>query len=559
MGDRPPKPAEAAPRGLRIGLAVKLAACLVVTAASFFALFGALQLRLQRRHSEELILLSAERISDLIHSGTRYSMLHNDRDAVHHSIRNMGAEPGVRRVRLYNEEGRIQYSSDDAEIGRMVDKTAEACYACHAQHVPLQKLDRPDRARIFSDPSGRRTLAVIRPIENRPECANAACHAHPSSRRILGVIDAQLSLENVDSQLAENQRQIRLSTLVALVLLCLLSVAFTWLVVHRPIKELTRGIQEVAKGDLEHRLPVRSNDELGDLASSFNSMAGELDQAHQELTGWARTLEDRVHEKTTELEKAHRILVSSEKMASLGKLAATVAHEVNNPLFAMLTYARLSLKDLDKLESQDPARKAGIADNLKLIERESRRCGDLMKNLLAFARQSKPQRAPNDLNLIVERAIKLVQHQMALQEIRLRTELPPLPEIQCDAAKIQQALLAVLVNAAEVMPKGGSVTVRTGFDAANKSALIRIRDTGPGIAPDVLPNIFEPFFTTKENTHRTGLGLAIVKGIIEQHSGTIAVETTLGQGTEFIISLPAEAPAAAAEPAAAGAAANRTG
>ncbi|HBY59832.1 MAG TPA: hypothetical protein DEH78_08400 [Solibacterales bacterium] len=548
MGGLPPR--------FRVGLSVKLAVCLVVTAASFFVLFGALQLRLQRRHSEELILLSAERISDLIHSGTRYSMLHNDRDAVHNSIRNMGAEPGVRRVRLYNEEGRIQYSSDDAEIGRMVDKSAEACYACHAQDVPLQKLDRPDRARIFRDPSGQRTLAVIRPIENRTECSNAVCHAHPESRRILGVIDAQLSLENVDAQLAENQQQIRLSTVVALVLVCLLSSAFIWLVVHRPIKELTRGIQEVAKGDLEHRLPVRSNDELGVLASSFNSMAAELDQAQRELTDWARTLEDRVDQKTTELEKAHKILLSSEKMASLGKLAATVAHEVNNPLFAMLTYARLSLKDLDKLENADPARKAQIADNLKLIERESRRCGDLMKNLLAFARQSKPQRAPNDLNQIVERAIKLVQHQMALQEIRLETALTPMPEIHCDGAKIQQALLAILVNAAEVMPKGGSVCVKTELNQGNKQAVVRVRDTGPGIPAEVLPNIFEPFFTTKENAHRTGLGLAIVKGIVEQHSGVIAVETKAGEGTEFIIALPAEAPVGVKESAAAGVAGN---
>ncbi len=529
--------------GIRIGIAWKLAVLLVISTAAFFCLFGYFQLRLQQSQSEQLILLSADRIADLIHSGARHTMMRNDRDGLHHQINDVGAEPGIRRVRLYNEEGRIQYSTAADEVGAMVDKSAEACYACHSQEAPLARLKRTDRARIFRDSAGRRTLAVIRPIENRPECSNAACHAHPASRRILGVIDAQLGLEAVDAQIAGHQRRMVGSTLVAIILMSVLSVVFVWTVIHKPIRELARGIRDVARGNLEQRLPVRSRDEIGDLGAAFNKMAEELDQAHSELTDWARTLEERVRRKTEQLEQAHTSLVASEKMASLGKLAATVAHEVNNPLFGMLTYARLGLKEIQQQENLDPKRKAALSDYLSVIERESKRCGEIMKNLLAFARQTAPQRSMNSVNTMAERAVKLIRHQLELQEISLELELDAsVPEISCDADKIQQVLLVLMVNATEAMAEGGSLRVASTFDADAETVTLIVQDTGSGIPPEVASQIFEPFFTTKENQHRTGLGLAIAKGIVDQHGGRIAVESTEGKGTTFRITLPVRQP-----------------
>jgi two-component system NtrC family sensor kinase len=244
-----------------------------------------------------------------------------------------------------------------------------------------------------------------------------------------------------------------------------------------------------------------------------------------------------VRRKTAELEGAHKFLLRSEKMASIGKLAATVAHEINNPLFGILTYARLVSRGLKK---QEFAGRDDLTEQLETIERESKRCGDLVKNLLTFSRQAPSNREPNDLNAVVRRAILLVKHKLDMQSIELKEDLAAdLPPANCDANQIQQVVLVLLVNAAEAMPKGGRIEISTGFDGGSEQCLVRVKDTGGGIPEDVLPRIFDPFFTTKEDQNRTGLGLAVAHSIVEQHAGEIAVRSTPGEGTEFTVALPA--------------------
>ena len=541
---------------LRASLAVKLAIYLVVSMVAVFSLFGYLNLRLERKHSEELVLESAGRISDLIQRSTHYQMLRNDREALYQVINTIGSEPGIQRIRIFNEEGRISFSTDPAEVNTFVDKRAEACYACHAQEAPLTRLDRPDRARIFTDAQGNRVLGVIRPIENQPACANAGCHAHPPERRIMGVIDADLSLAAVDQKMAEHQANLVSFIGLVVVLASLLSVVFIWVVVHKPVRELMAGTEKVAQGNLDYRLPVRSGDELGTLAASFNKMTADLADAHKELTAWTQTLEDRVEEKTAELQRAQTILVASEKMAALGKLAATVAHEVNNPLSGILTYARLTLKTLEK-NDLSPAARAEMIEQLGIITRESRRCGEILRNLLTFARQAPPHREPQQLNTLVERALTLVHHQLDLQAVELNKRLAEnLPLIFCDAGQVQQVVLSLLVNATEAMPHGGRLEVATEFDAKADAARVQVKDNGVGIPPEVLPHIFEPFFTTKESQQRTGLGLAVARSIAEQHGGAIAARSTPGEGTEFVLTLPLETPVSLTPPVAAGVSGN---
>ena len=537
---------------MRISLAVKLALWLAAGAAIICVGFGYLNLRLQRKHLEETVLESADRITDLIQRSTRQEMLNNDRAALYQSIRDLGAEPGIRRIRIFNKEGRISFSTDARENAQIVDKQTEACYACHSRNEPLTKLDRKDRARTFTV-GGERILGVIRPIENEPSCWNSACHAHPQTQRVLGVIDTHLSLASVDARANQHRAQIMGGTLIALILVCLITMLFVWIMVYRPVHELIGGTRRVSKGDLHHRLRIRSGDELGELAAAFNKMTVDLEKADGEITAWTKTLEERVEQKAAELEKAHEFMAGAEQLASLGKLAATVAHEVNNPLMGILTYARLTRKGIEKADPA-PATKDRLIEQLRIIEQESKRCGDLMRNLLMFARQSSRTLQHNDLNGLVGRAVTLIRHQLELNGIELEQKLSEnLPEVLCDAGQIQQIVLGLLVNATEAMPAnaGGRLWVET--ESAGSDVVIRVRDNGPGIAPDVMPHIFEAFFTTKTDEQRTGLGLAVAKSIVEQHGGEIGVKSTPGMGAEFIIRLPLEGAAAVHEAQPAGA------
>jgi two-component system NtrC family sensor kinase len=524
----------------RFGLAAKLAVCVIASTAAFFALFGWINLRLERRQALDLVAQSADNVSDVILRSTRYDMLRDDREALHNVIQELGSEPGIQRIRIFNKEGRITVSTDAREVSTVVNKTNEACYTCHAQSAPLSKLSRSNRARMFWDKQGHHVAAVMRSIDNAPECANGACHVHPASQQVLGVIDANLSLDAVDARMAQHTAALTWLLVGAIVFGCGAAVLFMWVVVYRPVKELMDGTHRVAGGDLDYRLPVHSADELGELAASFNKMT-------EQVGGVQARIEAEVRRKTAELERVHKTLLSSEKMASIGKLAATVAHEINNPLFGILTYARLVSRALAKQEI--PGRE-DLIDQIQIIERESKRCGDLVKNLLTFSRQAPSHREPNDLNTVVDRAVLLVKHKLEMQNIVLQETLAEgLPPVECDANQIQQVVLVLMVNASEAMPKGGALEVATGFDAAAEHCVVRVKDTGSGIPPEVLPHVFDPFFTTKEDQNRTGLGLAVAHSIVEQHAGEISVRSTPGEGTEFLVTLPtAGQPPAALSP-----------
>jgi two-component system NtrC family sensor kinase len=383
-------------------------------------------------------------------------------------------------------------------------------------------------------------VGVITPIENQAACSNAACHAHPASQRILGVLDTNLSLAEADANLAQGTRHMAAYTGIAIVLISFLCCIFVWRVVDEPIHALEAGTRRLGAGELGYQIPVTSSDEVGELAESFNNMSRQLLEARQEVTAWAHTLEDRVEQKTTELKRAHEHVLQVEKMASIGKLAAVLAHEINNPLSGILTYAKLMRKwlDNDKMYEHGPHR-AEVADCLELIASESRRCGDLVKNLLTFSRVAPLNLQTSDINNVIERTIRLVEHQLDLRTIQLQLELSDrLPMAQCDPAQIEQVLLALIMNAIDAMPRGGNLWLRTAFFPESAEIEIQVQDDGVGIASDLLPRIFDPFLTTKETGQGVGLGLAISRSIVERHCGRIYVDSELGRGTTFHVVVP---------------------
>jgi two-component system NtrC family sensor kinase len=395
--------------------------------------------------------------------------------------------------------------------------------------------------RIFESPKGYRVIGIITPIRNDIGCSTSDCHAHGSNQTVLGILDVMLPLQDVDQNIAKfEQTQIFGSLALVIVLTGFVSI-FIWQMVNIPVKKLSVGTQEIVKGNLDHRIDVQTSDEIGSLAVSFNQMTQELKRAREELTKWTQTLEQRVAEKTEELRRAQKHMVQIEKMVSLGTLAATVAHELNNPLEGILTYAKLLRKRL--LHSIPTAEVAEeMVGELTLIADETARCGNIVKNLLLFSREKVGEFKDSDLRSIIERSLKLIEHHLKMHNILAAVEIGEKPVIlYCDAHQLEEALLALEINAVEAMPGGGSFRIIVSEIEYLHAVQIAVSDSGTGIKEEDMPHIFEPFYTTKKDGKGTGLGLSVVYGIIERHSGTISVDSKPNLGTTFTITLPRQA------------------
>lgn len=519
-------------------VSAKLLLLLIGSLLAIFAALGFVNIRLHRQHLEAFNLQAAERQSDVIKRSTSHYMMRNDREGLYEIINTMAGEPGMKRIRIINQEGQISFSTDPSDVNRQIDKNAEACYACHAQAAPLTKLNRPDRFRIYRSNNGERVLGIITPIENQPSCSNAACHAHPREQQILGVLDVSLSLKQTDANLAESSLTMVAYTVLAVLLISFATWLFVWRVVHEPLGVLKAGTERLTHGDLGHQIEVTSADEVGELAHSFNEMSHQLLNARDEITAWNRTLEDRVLEKTSELKKAAERMLHVEKMATIGKMAAVVAHEINNPLSGILTYTKLVKRYIERGTFDDAAKRHEMAENLDLVATESRRCGDLVKNLLSFSRSNPINLEWIQINPIVDRVVKLAAHKLEMGGIQLHAATgEDLPLVRADSAQIEQVLLALTMNAIDAMPHGGNLWITT-MVTDHSELLLQVRDDGMGIPDDILPRLFEPFLTTKDTGKGVGLGLAISHNIVERHNGRIEVESKLGQGTTFNVYLP---------------------
>lgn len=524
-------------------LSFKIFLILFLSILVLFAIHAFLTERSNRSLMETEVKESAYRASDFIKKSLYTSMLQNEREDIYSSIKLLGTEPGVEVVRIYNKKGEIKYSSLEKEIGMKVDLRAEACYACHVADQPLEKLSTKEKARVYEKQSGYRVLGLINPIKNANACSSSGCHAHSPDQTILGVLDVQMSMENLDNAMViARNRQYTMAIVIILIALILIATVIYY-GIYKPTKKLRTGTKMLSSGNLDYTIDMDRNDELGKLAQSFNEMAANLKKADKELRDWSQTLEQRINDKTEELEEMHRGMVQVEKMASLGKMAATVAHELNNPLSGIVTYAKLLMRKLGRKLPDEDDEKNDMIEELDLIRSESVRCGNIVKDLLIFSRESKADFSKTSLHRAVERALNLVDHHIQLRSLHLQTDLTLEDDlVVCDEEQIVQALVALLMNAIESMQEGGQLTVSTKEITEDRISKVEIllSDTGIGIPQEIQDKIFDPFFSTKNETKGVGLGLAVVYGIVQRHQGTISVESTPGEGTAFHILLPRE-------------------
>ncbi len=500
----------------RIGTRLILGAGLVTA-----SVIGVMSVAIVNTHTAQLVserTRSANQLSETIKSSTHFDMLENRRDNLHRQIRAIGElqSEGIRKVRLFNKEGRIMFSSAKGEIGTVLDTRGEACFACHTEGRPLEKLDITARARFFPAGDGTRMLGIINPIPNQPSCSTAACHAHSPKQSILGVLDVNVSMAEADDEIARSRAVMALLAGLAI----LLSSAMLWWLnrrlVARPVAALVAGTRQVAAGDLGTTIEVAGRHELGDLAKAFNEMTRRLAEVQRQLT-------------------------QADKLASVGRLAAGLAHEINNPLTGVLSYASL----LQRRFAADPATR----EDLDVIVRETKRCRLILRELLDFARPAPPVRKATDLNEVARHAVAVVINQLSLNHVNLVLDLAEdLPRASADANQIQQVVVNLLLNAADAIgPEGGEIRLLSRPGAAATVDLL-VEDSGHGIPAEHLPHLFDPFFSTK-GTRGTGLGLAVTWGIVESHGGTLEVASEPGRGSRFTVHIPLAAATPGSAPA----------
>jgi two-component system NtrC family sensor kinase len=362
--------------------------------------------------------------------------------------------------------------------------------------------------------------------------------AYQPLRGLSGEVLGMLYVGLPEASYVATRNQVILSFLGIATVGFLLVLSVTYLGIQRlmrPLGQMVDATRSIAAGDFDHEVPVdpRSEGEISRLAGSFNLMLQGLRDMRADLEEWGRTLEEKVHDRTEELVRMQARVSQSERLASLGMLAAGVAHEINNPLGGVLTLTALTLEDL-------PEGNASRA-NLEEVVRQTERCRDIVKHLLEFSRQTEVAAAEVDLNEVVARTLALLRRQAAFFNVDVVDRLEPgLPRVLADASQLQQVFMNIIMNAVQAMEERGTLTIESrGALDSDGEVEVSFTDTGCGIREEDLDRVFDPFFTTGKGMHGTGLGLSIAYGIVSKHHGTITVESAVGVGTTFTVRLPA--------------------
>ncbi len=471
--------------------------------------------------------------SEFMKKSVRYDMLTFNREAIQRTIDDLNSAQDVMGIKLFGSTGRIYYASKHEEIGRQTDLAAPACRGCHAGgKEPSGTLAGSGQWTTYLGAEGYHVLTFIDPIYNEPSCWQAACHVHPQSQQVLGILESDFSLASVDRNI---QRQTVNTTLYALVFLSALSVLLYTVLrkfVLKPLSALSGAMGRVAKGELGSTVSADSRDEVGRLVMSFNEMTQELKTARERMEHWTETLEREVAKKSDELKKSQDKLIQAEKLAALGRLAADVAHEIRNPLTAIGGFARRLQKNAGSEKEKDRA---------DIIVSEVDRLERILRDVLTFSRDARYHLDKHLVGDLVYDVIKMYEQACSDQSVSVEVMIEKnLPPVLMDRDQVRQALINLIANALDAMPGGGALKITAGTDALHgvRYVYLSVSDTGEGIDEDKMALIFDPFFTTKEPGRGTGLGLSITRKIIEEHGGFVRAESVRGKGSVFGLYFP---------------------
>jgi len=471
--------------------------------------------------------------SDLIKKSIRYDMLTFNREAIQRTIDDLKSAADIDGIKLFGSTGRVFYSSAHLEIGRQIEMTARECKGCHVDNNRSSgNLAGTGQWTTYRGQAGYNVLTFIDPIYNEPACSQAACHVHPPTQRILGILESDFSLASVDNDI---RKQMVNTTVYAFAFMGVISVILYVVLsrlVLKPVSTLSNAMGYVAQGHLERTVTAVSQDEVGQLVGSFNEMTRELKTAREKLQNWTESLEREIAKKSDELKKSQDKLIHAEKLAAMGRLTADVAHEIRNPLTAIGGFARI----LQRKATGEKEKK-----HAEIIVVEVARLEKILMDVLTFSSDVRYHLEKHRVEEFVLDVVNGYEHTCIEQSVTVSVAIEKdLPPFLIDRGQAGQAFSHLINNALEAMPRGGALSITAGSEFLHgvRYVYIKVFDTGTGFDANKIALIFEPFFTTREKGRSTGLGLSITRKIMEEHGGFIKAENARGKGSVFTLYFP---------------------
>jgi two-component system NtrC family sensor kinase len=509
-----------------------------------FVSFGVIFKSVYEQYLKTIIRQNGNNIGSMIEGSLYNSMLENDKSRLQNTLDIINTMSGIDDVNMYDDKGKLVYSTFYSDTS---NHSNPDCLSCHDNLETMfprteksyRILDARSECSMDEHDNTHRHLLIRSPILNEKSCYTSSCHAHSENDEVLGSLIIKIPLADLDTAVETSSAKFYLFATIATFLLILMLILFTNNKIKNPLNDLVKASIAVAQGNKDTRIEIKPNqlDDMRMVSKAFNDMLDNLQSATEELQNWSQQLEYKVQKKSEELGAAQNELIHIERIASLGKLSSSVAHEINNPLSGILVYTKLIHKQISNPDLF-PEKKDSILKNLKLIENETKRCGEIVKGLLDFSRKEQEDFESKHLHQILEETFSLMMHPVTIANISFITNFKAKSDyIFCSPNQIKQACVAIIVNASEAVLENGEIVMST-RNPDSDTIVIEISDNGIGIPEDDIPHIFEPFFSTKHDTSGIGLGLAIVHGIIKTHNGKIEVKSELGKGTTISITLP---------------------